>query len=168
MLEAIVWGHKVIYVVIPVNISWCLRCCSMTWRISSLSLSLFSEFRFMYRGRNIICWRPWFVGHEVIHVVIPVNTTWCLRCCSMTWRTSGHLYLWRPSTITRRSSPPPSPSLRHKSTEDTYQFTKIWYRFVNQLRVLGVILAYNYTTILLFHKYRFQMTDGIIIEWELS
>ena len=23
-------------------------------------------------------------GHKVIHVVIPVNTRWCLRCCSMT------------------------------------------------------------------------------------
>ena len=70
-------------------------------------------------------------GHEVIHVVIPVNTSWWLRCCSMTQRTSGHLFL-------RRSS-----SLRHKSTEDTYQFTEIWYRFINQLRVLGVILTYN-------------------------
>ena len=45
--------------------------------------------------------------------------------------------------MTRRSFPPPSSSLRHNSTEDTYQFTEIWYRFVNQLRVLGVILAYN-------------------------
>src|SRR6185312_7562712 len=82
-------------------------------------------------------------GHEVIHVVIPVNTSWCLRYCSMTRRTSGHLFLRRPSTITLRSYPPHSSSLRHKSTEDTYQFTEIWYRFVNQLRVLGVILAYN-------------------------
>ena len=82
-------------------------------------------------------------GNEVIHVVIPVNTSWWLRCRSMTRRISGHLFLRRPSTITRRSSPPPSSSLRHKSTEDTHQFTKIWYRFVNKLRVLGVILAYN-------------------------
>ena len=27
---------------------------------------------FMYRGRNIMCWRPWFGGHEVIHVVITI------------------------------------------------------------------------------------------------
>ena len=66
--------------------------------------------------------------------------------------------------MTRRSFPPPSSSLRHNSTEDTYQFTEIWYRFVNQLRVLGVILAYNYTIILLFRKYGLQMTDGIRTE----
>ena len=40
----------------------------------------------------------------------------------------------------------------------------IWYRFVNQLRVLRVILAYNYTIILLFRKYGLQMTDGIRTE----
>ena len=133
----------------------------MARRTSWLSLSLFSGSTFMYRGRNIMCWRPWFGGHEVIHVVIPVNTSWCLRCCSMTRRTSGHLFIRRPSTITRRSYPPPSSSVRHKSTEDTYQFTEIWYRFVNQLRVLGVILAYNYTIILLFRKYGLQMTIDI-------
>ena len=88
---------------------------------------------------------------------------WWLRCCSMTRRTSGNLFLRRPSTITRRSYPPPSFSLRHKSTEDTYQFMEIWYRFVNQLRVLGVILAYNYKTMLLFHKYGFEMTDEITL-----
>jgi len=115
-------------------------------------------------GGNTRCSRPWFGGHEVIHIVIPVNTTRCSRWCCMTWRTSGHLFLRRSRTITRRSSPPPSSSLRHKSTEDTYQFTEIWYRFVNQLRVLGVILAYNYTIILLFRKYGLQMTDGIRTE----
>ena len=140
---------------------------SMARRTSCLSLSLFFGSTFMYRGRNIMCWRPWFGGHKIIHVVIPFNRWWCLRCCSMTWRTSGHLFLWRPSTITWRSSPPPSPSLRYKSSENTYQFTKIWYWFVNQLCVLGVILAYNSTTILLFYKYRFQMTDEIRTEWEL-
>jgi len=66
--------------------------------------------------------------------------------------------------MTRRSFPPPSSSLRHNSTEDTYQFTEIWYRFVNQLRVLGVILAYNYTIILLFRKYGLQMMDDIRTE----
>src|SRR6185437_1643476 len=108
-----------------------------------------------------MCWRPWFRGHEVIHVVIPVNTSWWLRCCIMTRRTSGHLFLRRPCTITRRSYPSPSSSLRHKSTKDTYQFTEIWYRFVNQLRVLGVILTNNYTIILLFRKYGLQITDVI-------
>ena len=56
------------------------------------------------------------------------------------------------------------PNLRHNSTEDTYQFTEIWYRFVNQLHVLGVILAYNYIIILLFRKYGLRMTDGIRTE----
>ena len=37
-------------------------------------------------------------GHEVVHIVIPVNTSWCLRWCSMTWRISGHLFLQRPRT----------------------------------------------------------------------
>ena len=82
----------------------------------------------------------------------------------MTRRTFGSLFMRTPSTLTRRSSRPPSSSLRHNSTEDTYQFTKIWYQFVNQLRVLGVILAYNYTIILLFRKYELQMTDGIRTE----
>ena len=132
-------GHKVIHVVIPINTSWCLRCCIMTWRTSSLFLSLFSGSMFMYKGKEHHVLEAMVWGHEVIHVVIQVNTIWCLRCYSMTWQTSGHLFLWRPSTIPRRSLPPPS----HKSTEDTYQFTEILYRFVNQLRVLGVILAYN-------------------------
>src|SRR6185295_4962747 len=137
----------------------------MARRTSCLSLCLLSDSRFMYRGRNIMCWRPWFGGHEVIHVIIPVNTSLCCRWCNMTWRTSGHLFLRRPSTITRRSYPPPSSSLRHKSTtEYTYQFTEIWYRFVNQLRVLGVILAYNYTIILLFRKYELQIMDVIRTE----
>ena len=34
----------------------------MARRTSCLSLSLFSRSRFMYRGRNIMCWRPWFGG----------------------------------------------------------------------------------------------------------
>ena len=102
----------------PRCLQWCCMWCTITWQTSRLSFSLFSGFRFMYKGRNIRCSRPWFGGHEVIHIVITVNTTRCSRWCSMTWRTSGHLFLSRPSTITRRSSPPPSPSLRHKSTED--------------------------------------------------
>src|SRR6185503_559309 len=60
-------------------------CVEEAGQISWLSLSLFSGSTFMYRGRNIMCWRPWFGGHEVIHVVIPVNTSLCCRWCNMTW-----------------------------------------------------------------------------------
>ena len=30
VLKAMVWGHEVIHVVIPVNTSLCCRCCNMT------------------------------------------------------------------------------------------------------------------------------------------
>ena len=122
---------------------------------------------FVYSERNIMCWRPWFGGHEVIHIIISVNTNWCLRWCSMTWRISCHQFLRRPKTITWRSFPTPSSSLRHNSTEDTYQFTEIWYWFVNHFRIVGVILAYNYTTIWEFAIYIFQITIKIRHEWEL-
>ena len=54
--------HEIIYVVIPVDRWWCCRWCSMARRTSWPFLSLFSGSMFMYRGRDIMCRRPWFGG----------------------------------------------------------------------------------------------------------